>query len=513
MFKVHRQCHPVRTLIDGTQCGACLKEYFTHGKLKAHLIRSAACRQTVLGRHISVPPQPGLGSTQDHDRFQAWDGRLPPLRAEGPRLSPGALRDFPHEHSGLFHQASVLIAALDDTSVYSFTKDLRALVETIPISWTSLCSTLSELRSYFVPEEMGLSSAIASRVFETLDLLASSRAWPFLELGNSSRPATSGTSRSLQQIESTLRTMTSPEPVTVPHPCTRERIFLHVFSGRRRAGDLQFYLERLYQSEQMEGVSMVVVSLDLMVDADWGDVRRPTTQKFWLDGARAGWICGGLCGPPCETWSQARVAAVNKLTARGPRPLRAIDFLWGLSSLSLKEAQQIAVGNELLLFSLELLLEIYIAGGFGVLEHPQEPEDPDRPSIWRLAVVQLLCTLPDVEYVNLAQGLFGALSPKPTRLMALRLPWLMDHLRRHHVAQDLPRGSAIGLDAHGCWRTSPLKEYPPALNRGLASAFCAWFQHHPVQPDVTVEPSFLSKCHAMSQTTYGTRIGPDYGGT
>lgn len=49
MYRTHGETHPVRTLMGNTQCGACLREYFTMGKLKAHLIRSDVCRTTWSG--------------------------------------------------------------------------------------------------------------------------------------------------------------------------------------------------------------------------------------------------------------------------------------------------------------------------------------------------------------------------------------------------------------------------------------------------------------------------------
>ena len=85
-----------------------------------------------------------------------------------------------------------------------------------------------------------------------------------------------------------------------------------------------------------------------------------------------GWVGGVLFGPPCETWSQARFHQLKGTTKRGPRPLRDLLHLWGLDSLSLREAAHVDVGNELLLFSLIMMYDLALAQGFGVLEHPKE---------------------------------------------------------------------------------------------------------------------------------------------
>ena len=140
-----------------------------------------------------------------------------------------------------------------------------------------------------------------------------------------------------------------------------------------------------------------------------------------------------------------------------------------------------------------------------------EPEDAEKPSIWRLAILRLLMQFKGVDVIDLAQGLLGAHSPKPTRLLALNLPLLRARLREHHITSELLKRSAIGKTAEGVWRTAPLKEYPPSMNRALAATFCTWFRDHP-SSDVTMDPDFLSMCRAMISCTFGTIIGPDYGG-
>ena len=78
--------------------------------------------------------------------------------------------------------------------------------------------------------------------------------------------------------------------------CFRERIVLHAYSGRRRPGDFQWFLDELGRQHKLEG--MFVVSLDLVIDATWGDISNPATQRFWLDALRSGYIVGFLSAPP-----------------------------------------------------------------------------------------------------------------------------------------------------------------------------------------------------------------------
>ena len=97
-------------------------------------------------------------------------------------------------------------------------------------------------------------------------------------------------------------------------------------------------------------------------------------------------------------------------------------------------------------------------------------------------------------------------------LHTINLPDLKYHLRQHHVTPDLPKRSAIGRDSDGTWRTAPLKEYPPAMNRAFACAFCHWFQRHPFCSDHRVGSNFLTKCRSMVVRAFGKVIGPDFGG-
>ena len=140
-------------------------------------------------------------------------------------------------------------------------------------------------------------------------------------------------------------------------------------------------------------------------------------------------------------------------------------------ALGLKELRQIALGNDLLLFSLACIYRLALGGGFAVLEHPAEPEQADAASIWRLQITILLTHFPGVEVLRISQGHFGARTPKPTNLLSLNLPGLKEELNQHSVCDNLPKRAAIGRQQDGSWATSQLKEYPPALCFAFASCF------------------------------------------
>ena len=106
----------------------------------------------------------------------------------------------------------------------------------------------------------------------------------------------------------------------------------------------------------------------------------------------------------------------------------------------------------------------------GILEHPAEPDQPELPSSWKLPLVQFLLSLPGMQRISLSQGLLGADSRKPTELMALNLPHLPTAIIHWRLTPDVPKHTNIGRDSAGHFKTSHLKEYPPAFCGALAQA-------------------------------------------
>ena len=147
---------------------------------------------------------------------------------------------------------------------------------------------------------------------------------------------------------------------------------------------------------------ITVVSLDIVIDATWGDASKASTRQLWMNAIRERFVLAFLAGPPCETWS--RVRSVNSASEEQqaeqpqqhlPRVLRDEDYLWGYNCLAIREIKQVNIGNCLLCFSLEALMETAMAGSVGMLEHPAEPTDLEgSASIWKLPIVQVLQMLP-----------------------------------------------------------------------------------------------------------------------
>lgn len=238
----------------------------------------------------------------------------------------------------------------------------------------------------------------------------------------------------------------------IPRQFGKHRVLLYLFAGRRRKGDIQFFLDAMPAPANFV---LHVVSIDIVIDATWGNVMDQQTRRYWLNLAHRKFIIGFVAGHPCETWSEARGRTVDPMKLQGrplPRVVRTAEHLWGLPSLSLKEISQVFTGNCLLTFTLHMACIMIIIGGLGIVEHPAEPDEEDAASIWRLPVVQALLAAPGVQKRRLSQGLFGAMSPKPTDLLVINLPDLPRDLRQWMTRSELPRSRAIGLDSKGCWK-------------------------------------------------------------
>lgn len=205
--------------------------------------------------------------------------------------------------------------------------------------------------------------------------------WPFLTI-----PSRSGVGHWHHHLDSLsdycLAEAVLPERPTWSSPLPRsfgkERYFLHLFSGRRRDGDFQSYFDQMHGSPP--GVVLHVISLDIVLSEEWGDLQRPATRKFWLEAIRSKYVIGLLGGPPCETWSQARERNIS-LRGRLPRVLRTAAQPWGCDALRLRELRQLCFGNSLMGFQLEAVVELFCTGGLALTEHPAPPKSETSVSI------------------------------------------------------------------------------------------------------------------------------------
>ena len=330
--------------------------------------------------------------------------------------------------------------------------------------------------------------------------------FPFLEVVNQKEKKV----ESLDVLEKKCHLFMTAE-LLEPSPVSfgRHRVLLHAYSGRRRPGDLQFFLEKFHEAQDRESYVLHIVSMDIVIDAKYGDARNEGTRDYWLGAIRDHKVVAFIAGPPCETWTAAREHQLDN-GKQGPRPVRSADELLGFVSMQLRELCQVCVGNELLIFALQAFIELIITGGCGLLEHPAPPPKPTSPSIWKLQIVKVLQEHPDVETCRFAQGLLGEPTPKPTQLLLLNMPCMILALHQWRVCRELPRSSAIGLDENGSWRTSPLKEYPPAMCGAVAEVLTQRIRSIPVCSAQEPPQSDLKLWASLCAKHYGQHFGSDF---
>ena len=252
-------------------------------------------------------------------------------------------------------------------------------------------------------------------------------------------------------------------------PCL---LVVHLFSGRMREGDLHWQLQELAAGLR---VNFVVLSMDTAVSPWYGDLWHSSSAWKHLEQCYTqGLVALTMVGSPCETYSEARFTPPPpEEAAKWPRPLRSADWFYGLPELTNRELKQVHAGTNFWLRGLQALGCHLTHGGLFLSEHPGMPKDPTRPTTWRTPLTELFRQHPDINLSHIGQWQWGAEAVKPTGLLAHRLPRLLSSLYACSLPDVIrPQVAAIGKAPDGEFRTSRLKEYPTALSRAIATAFC-----------------------------------------
>lgn len=231
---------------------------------------------------------------------------------------------------------------------------------------------------------------------------------------------------------------------------------------------VQHHLER--QAAKLSA-QVKVLSLDVAIDPELGNLATEQSFTFWIDKALRGFILSFMAGPPCETFTRSR------FRTGGPPPLRARAHRWGLPGLLGRLHHQTESGNFLWRFSTSMIAAQICAGKGGIFEHPAPFNIDDGPCkggihTWAFPEIGTILKWPFLKLHLVDQGCFGQICRKPTGFMVL------NHSKASSLFNEwlLPRqlwqlhGIAMGWDAEAKrFTTAPLKEYPNRLNACLAS--------------------------------------------
>ena len=528
-FRLHQILAEERYLVQSTVCGGCLKDFHTTFRVTQHLrYRSNLCWSRLHGAkapaapvkidlpdHLrDVPRLPAirrhsgpLRPTQHHRDRQRIRQAIADLHAEGdPDFAwwdPHSDPDLVQKTCATFDECLQAWLAVSDPTEVDFHNRFFMLFADLPIPEFQA----ARIFIFWIEHDFqSAHSALDPDLYEVLErahlsLLEDVHIWHLrhqmnrlqsiwqrLELGEPDvpRPAqrppqphdrrhplasTFGAMEQQEQVRRSWFALRSPVPV--PLRGGRPMYIIHLYSGRRRAGDFHFHMQQQLQEGHINfSKSILVLSIDTAIH-DTMNIHSERLWQFLMDLARSGSILALLRGPPCETWSSARFSVTHHADGRprqGPRPVRGDHSCWGLAGLSHRELLQVSVGNALLLKGLQLSIPVASRGGAVVLEHPAPPLQQERPSIWRTGVVRLLsgrCRF----FHTFQQWRHGAPGIKPTTLLFANA-----EIPRHFIEgeqRDLskPTVKLIGTDDTGQHRTSYAKEYPEGMCRCLALTF------------------------------------------
>ena len=182
-------------------------------------------------------------------------------------------------------------------------QEIRGFVEQHAMSWTDFCGTIQHFVNHFEANDAEVFQIDLINLRDTFNKLIDPAHWRFLESqeGHRKRPTTmSEHEQRCAEIEAHIR---QSGVAKCPRMVGRHRVLLHAYTGRRRVGDVQYFMEQF--AALRPDYVIHVVSLDIIVDTQWGDASNPATREYWIEAIKAGYVLAFVGGPPCETWSRA----------------------------------------------------------------------------------------------------------------------------------------------------------------------------------------------------------------
>lgn len=487
--KRHGRSDPLRHFLHDGKCKCCLSDYHTTRRLLAHLHHDRRCAVNHVALSDWRELGPGRGATQeDRDR----ELPLPVLR---PRWKTHILADEEED----------IARATEALTDYTFRTNLAATTRRCSAENLTPRETSEEIRQLLLSSVVNIADAwdaivgllnglpetdpISEGLRLTTDLW--SLEWLFRDcMDEVTWPVAAYRNLNLRDAK-TVVTMKKPpwsgrriRPQVNPRLITKELFVIHFCSGVRREGDIQWWTERM---DCPCGHFLTTISVDIIFHSQRGDLTSTLSQQRWLNFLRTACVCAIYLGPPCSTWSISRWRNIWENDG-GPRPTRSVEEPYGLTSMGLGELRDIILGNTLLLFSFAAIMIQASLDRIGVLEHPAPRDMAKYPCIWGVAAFQHLLRLENLRQIDIFQGLFGAISPKPTRLAICGHQSPDAHMDKFRITDTLPPPLTMGWNKEQGFSTSQLKEYPTAMARGLAGLAESWIHTHCTE-DNCVEPA------------------------
>lgn len=490
--KKHGRIDFLRRFLPDSRCRCCGGDYITRRRLLAHLHRSTFCAQN----HVALTPEglvlPGRNSTAE----DLGPPRPVPIRR--PRQQFYLVADEAEDFVKIqraFSDSDFAVAlhgflagcSLDPDGIAEGVRQLLlGSVVSISAAWDCIVKEHND-GSWDATITAGLLMVINNW---------SLRWWFQDEFEQVTWPKDCYDTTSVSAAKANVflsvgrahRAKCVPKIFTpVARPRSHELLVIHFYSGTRRDGDIQFWLE---QAGGPPGTILTALSVDILFHDVLGDLSLATTQRRWLTFVADSDVVAIYVGPPCSTWSVSRWRFYTEQD-QGPRPIRTLEAPFGIDSCRLSEIKDLLLGNTLLFFALSVLAVQASLCRIGVLEHPAPKDRSFFPCVWELPAFCFLFGFENFTECTIWQGLFGAISPKPTNLGISGAISPLSTLRAFETTSVLPPPLVMGKDpgsksqSGAGYATSALKEYPPALCRGLAQLAIDWMTSHCTEVDVT----------------------------
>ena len=288
-FKVHGRMNRARGLVGGSRCEACEKEFHTSTKLQHHLCNSKRCYDQLLlaGQTFDIV-LPGKNNTREQ---KVSDFALPPMRSEGPRIQAldhglrAAGMDIDDELAEAITDR--LLGLDEDTSLEGCVEAIKQALQTSCNCFSEVRRTLTFLRDTFDREEMDPGWRVPKgRLGVALELAVRRCAlrWFFEAEQLHQDPSDQAIRDSAAKFAACRREAANwciDEEVCseLPRFGAKFLVFIHLFSGERRRGDIQDFLEKLTVPG---GYILHILSVDVIFDDKAGDLASVRNQRMWL---------------------------------------------------------------------------------------------------------------------------------------------------------------------------------------------------------------------------------------
>ena len=278
--------------------------------------------------------------------------------------------------------------------------------------------------------------------------------------------------------------------------------FLHMFSGLRRPGDLEWFLVRLGAKV---GIRVVVESMDYAYGPEF-DLSSGSVIDRLVRASRRKLYSGAQNGSPCSTWSRVR------FVPGGPPPLRTRDSPWGIASNTKEQQRHCDEHSRMWHGSMDVLDAIAASGGLVTNEHPKDPGRVPFPSTWDLPKMKKIERQRGLRRVSFPQCLWGQAGRKDTTLSGnvddLELFDVYGDGKCRHQSHEL----LFGTDDKGHFKTRQAQTYPPEFCERLALCYVtSWLagKGNPFEWSVDEDPDDEAKDEASvghCQPEMGDRV-------